>query len=237
MDPLNVDLVLHASERLGSDNVGLSTSGVFVDDIIDKLQGKISDIEVTLDAAPFDYYKARPIGYHEYAGNGLINLKKHGFTVGAQTVLTKNNIVPSVINRLFDWLCENNIDKWSLLRFFPSGRGSKFADLTPTYDEYCEVVKHIKSISQNSSDLFVHFQYLLPNHDSYTLSCRAVKRSFGILPDGTVISCFWALDKDNRPMTEEFNLGRVPFQHINDILTSNKANRWRSCESCKIFSN
>lgn len=41
IDPLNLDVIEYASEKLGSENVGISISGRFVDEeIIEKLKGK-----------------------------------------------------------------------------------------------------------------------------------------------------------------------------------------------------
>lgn len=237
IDPLNIDLIEYASKKLGSENVGISISGRFVDDeLIERLKGKISDVEITLDYIPYVPYSQRPIGYHEYAANAMINLKRNGYKVGAQTVLTNENIKPKMLYKMHEWLEKNDIDEWSLIRFFPSGRGDSFIELTPTYTEYCNAIDYIKKITKDSK-VKVCYQYLLPNHDKYTRSCRAVKKSIGILPNGTVIGCFWALDKDMKPKDEKFVLGRLPYQNINDILKSSNAKQWIDNNSECIFFN
>jgi MoaA/NifB/PqqE/SkfB family radical SAM enzyme len=204
IDPLNADLILYASEKLGKNNIGVSASGAFVtDDLVRNLRDKINEFEITLDYTPFHYYESRPIGYHEYAQNAIFKLKENGIRVGIQTVLTIDNIDRQSLYTLLQWSESFGVDEWSLLRFFPVGRGSKHSQLTPSYSQYCNAVDYLKSISKDSK-VDTHFQYLLPNHSGYTLKCRAVKKSIGILPSGLVVGCFWCLDENMYPKTEDF---------------------------------
>lgn len=236
IDPLNVHLILHASERLGSENVGISTSGAFLtDDVIEKLSGKVRDVEFTLDYLPFRPYKLRPIGYHEYASYSINRLVSRNFRVGVQTVITRENISKKKISEMYNWLIENKVHEWSLLRFFPSGRGMKHSDYVPSHNEYCSIVDYIKKISNNST-LEVSFQYLLPNHDNHTYSCRAVKKSIGILPDGSITACFWALNNEMMPQDDIYYLGSIAKDNIEDILNNYKSKYWKDKEhKCKIF--
>lgn len=236
LNPDHLSLILYASERLGSQNIGISKTGSHLtSEVIAKLAGKINDIELSLDVAPDQPYELRPIGYHTSAADGMLKLKAAGFYVGAQTVLTRQNISEEKIDDLFSWLQKNNIDKWSLLRLFPSGRGKDFQDITPSYDEYCRVVEYIKKIS-DGSNVYVHFQYLLPGHKGYTTNCRAVKRSIGVLHNGYVTACFWDLDENMQPTENQYVLGKIPEEHIDDILLNDKAKYWLDCEhKCKIF--
>ena len=236
IDPLNVDLICYASEKLGKENIGISVSGAFINDkLINKLKDRIHDVEITLDYVPFKPYKLRPVGYHEYAAHAIQKLKRKNIYVGAQTVLTNENIAFEKIDQLFGWLVKNNVDDWRILRFLPSGRGESYRFLTPTHLQYCEAVSYIKKISQKSN-VNISFQYLLPNHDKYTLKCRSVKKSIGILPNGMVTACFWALDRNMIPKDNSFILGKLPDENIKDILTSEKALKWKNnCMNCKIF--
>lgn len=237
IDPLNIDLILYASQKLGPDSVGMSISGMFLtDELIEKLVGKVNDIELTLDYLPYKPYELRPVGYHEYAAHAVTRLVNSGFRVGVQTVITRENIQKKKIYTLYNWLEENKVSEWSLLRFFPSGRAKKFVNCAPSFDEYCDIVDYIKQITWNAKTLKVHFQYLLPNHDQYTINCRAVKKSIGILPDGTVISCFWALNENMAPTDNEFILGKLPEENIESLLSGSKAGYWKlNDHKCKIF--
>ncbi len=235
-NPENFILVEYASKKLGRKNIGVSISGAFLDnELIKRLARLVHDVEITLDCKPYEFYEVRPSGYHEYAAHALKELSKYDVVTGAQTVITRENMSKSKIYELFCWLEKNNIKEWSILRFFPSGRGRKFQSITPTHLEYCEVVNYVKEITSKSS-IDVHFQYLLPNHEKYTLDCRAVKKSIGILPDGDVISCFWALGEKAKIDNEKFKLGNITLQSLEEILNSKNALYWKNdCHKCIIF--
>lgn len=236
IDPLNLDVVLYASEKLGKENVGISVSGAFIDEeIVSKLEGKINDVEMTLDYVPFKPYKSRPIGYHEYTANAVSLLREKNISVGVQTVLTNDNISKEQIKELYDWLIKHNVNGWSLLRYFSSGRGEKFTNIMPSHIQYEKAVDYIKNLTKGGN-VDVHFQYLLPNHSGYTLNCRAVKHSIGILPDGTVTACFWGLNEDMKAIDHKFVLGFVPDMNIYNILQNDKSQYWiNSCNECEIF--
>lgn len=226
IDPCNLDLILYASKKLGSDNIGISTSGIFLTDgDIQKLEGKVKDIELTMDCHPSVKYKFRPDEYHKYAENSIIKLKQHGFFIGVETVLTRGNCSANKLSELFLWLEKNNVNCWSLLRFFPVGRGKKLSDIMLTDHEYCLIVDNIRELTKNSN-LDVHFQYLLPNHSGYTTECRCVKKSIGILPNGMVTACFWGLNDKMLPIDNKFILGHLPSENISDILSNKKSLYW-----------
>ncbi len=235
-NPEHLDLILYASDHLGAKNIGISKTGAYLtDEIMLKLSGKINDIELSLDVAPSEPYPLRPAKYHELAAQGMIKLKSYGIYVGAQTVLTKHNIAKEKVAALFAWLEEHEIDKWSLLRLFPAGRGGQFDNITPSYEEYCQVVEYIQSISKNSK-LNVHFQYLLPGHPNYTTKCRAVKRSVGLLHNGYITACFWDLDEEMMPKDAKYILGKVPDETLEAILSNEKSQYWLSSDNnCRIF--
>ena len=151
-----------------------------------------------------------------------------------QTVLTKDNIDRDILYKLFKWLEKKDLDDWSLLRFFPVGRGKNFYNLTPSFEEYCEVVDYLKSIS-NSTKLNFHFQYLLPNHENYTLDCRALKKSIGILPNGIAVGCFWNFFGNRDTDEDIFYLGKLPEENIKDIFSGERANFWKNSHHKCIF--
>lgn len=235
IDPSNLELIRYASDKLGKENIGISISGAFVDDnVVEMLKDKVNDVEITLDYIPYTFYPLRPVGYHEYAAHAMLKLKKAGIRVGAQTVVTNKNISKEMLFNLFNWLEGNNIDEWSILRFFKSGRGRNNFE-PPSHQQYAEMVDYVRKISEGSK-LKVNFQYLLPNHENYTYNCRAVKKSIGILPDGIVIGCFWALDQNMKPINEDFILGKVPEQNIEDILNNEKSKKFLQQEKkCAFF--
>lgn len=236
IDPLNIEVIKYASKILGKENIGVSTSGMFLtDDVIENIKDYINDVELTLDNVPFEYYELRSMGYHEFVSDVVKRLVDNDITVGIETVLTKKNINEKNIDKLFNWLVKHKVNKWSLLRFFPSGRGKNHVDLVPSHEEYCSVVDYIKKLAVNS-DMEVHFQYLLPNHSGYTNCCRAVKKSIGILPNGVVTSCFWALNENMMPKDDKFYLGKLPEESLEMILNNKESLYWSKNElKCEIF--
>ena len=97
----NLELIKYAGLKLKKENVGISVSGMFFDKKhICGLKKYINDVELTLDIAPFEYYKIRPLGYHEYASNTIKMLKEENVSVGVQTVLTKLNIQKEKMKKL-----------------------------------------------------------------------------------------------------------------------------------------
>lgn len=93
LDPMNLELILYASDKFGAENIGVSTSGAFItDEIAVQLKNKVRDIEVTVDFVPFTGYKYRPIGYHEYTERGIRTLVNHVFHVLKDNYRTHNNL-------------------------------------------------------------------------------------------------------------------------------------------------
>lgn len=147
IDPLNIKIIEYASKTFGKDKIGISISGAFVDDyIIKTLKNSVNEVEITLDYIPFKPYLLRQVGYHEYAANAIQKCVANGIYVGAQTVLTTENIFKDRIDELFLWLINNNVNEWSLLRFFPVGRGSFLSKYEPTKQQYYECVNIYKRL-------------------------------------------------------------------------------------------
>lgn len=68
----------------------------------------------------------------------------------------------------------------------------------------------------------IFFQHSL-NMLEKDISCPAVINSLGILPDGTVIACAWALDKNCFPLNG-FYLGKLPEENIDSVITKARQN-------------
>lgn len=78
----------------------------------------------------------------------------------------------------------------------------------------------------------VDFHYLMPGHEKYTNVCRCVRHSIGILPNGDVVACFWALDCNTGAVDTKFLLGNVKDHSLSEILNSERAHYWSDCEHC-----
>jgi MoaA/NifB/PqqE/SkfB family radical SAM enzyme len=225
INPRNVDLILAASQKLGASNVGLSIPGTFTTpSILKTLSGKVSSVEITLDNVPGVEDRHRPLNYAHYASVAVQRLVDAGFTVGIQTVLRKENMFRDVISELYSHLKILGVNKWSLLRLAPVGRGYSKYERHPSIQDYIEFADVIDGITADSL-LEVHYQYLLPRRRQKSFRCRAVEHSIGISPTGEVSACFWAFKPDGK-LFDQAVLGKLPEQNIEEILRSQKAHKW-----------
>lgn len=232
----NVKLIEKATSILGRDKVGVSTSGSGVDNSTACALSKcVSDVEMTMDSLPGATYPLRPVSYAKSAAIALPLLKKYGVTVGIQTVLAKANSNCEDLEKLYMWLCEHDVDNWSLLRFYPAGRGAAFIEQQLSDDEIADVVRFIQLLDENNTSNKkpkIDFHYTIPGHEKYTTECRCVKKSIGILPDGQVTACFWAVNDSTEITDDKFNLGSVKVSSLAEILNGEKAKYWTNCSHC-----
>ena len=233
-------LIKVMSQKFGKANIGISTSGYGIgENEAEFLASKVSDVEMTMDAVPGVKYPYRQDEYHRMAGQAVKVLKKHGICVGLQTVLTKEHLRnESLLENLLQWMTDNHVDKWSLIRYFSYGRGHRFQNLEMSEEENCQVVSFVKELcnkDRNAPELDIH--YLLPG-SLKDGSCRCVKKSVGILPDGSVTSCFWGLNENGSIKDDRFYLGNLLEKPLSEILQSENAKYWNGyCGDCPILKN
>lgn len=235
----NINLIKTASTILGKDKVGVSCSGININEKVAKeLSGFVSDVEMTMDSLPGIAYKLRPLSYANAAAKAVPRLKKAGVVVGIQTVLAQSNSSEQALRALYDWLCKNNVDNWSLLRFYPSGRGADYPEEWLSDEECLRVVKFIQRMdveNPSANKPKIDFHYTMPGHEKHTNMCRCVKKSIGILPNGKVTACFWAVNGATEITHEKFYLGDVREQTLVEILHGEKAKYWTSgCHNCEL---
>jgi len=229
-------LLTELSGVLGVEKLGVSCSGVNIDkDLASFLGRTVHDVEMTMDVVPHHPYKLRPAGYSVAAAKAVAFLKEAGCEVGLQTVAsTCNNSYEDAL-AVFAWVCNNGVDNWSILRFFPSGRGAAYPEAAMT-DAQCEAYVHMVQEMVDSLPVSrkpeVDFHYLMPGHKKYTNVCRCVRHSIGILPNGDVVACFWALDSSTGAVAPKFLLGNVRDNSLLEILNGEKARFWSDCEHC-----
>lgn len=236
-DKTHLTLIDELSKKLGKEYVGISTSGFKIDkdeEIAKFLSTRVHDVEMTMDAIPGIHYCYREDAYHETAGNAAKNLKKAGIYTGLQTVLTREHMEhQELLIGLRDFMVENKIDEWSIIRYYPSGRGEHFKNLAMTDEENRNLVNKISNMCKGTGiNLDIH--YLLPGSKKDS-QCRCVKKSIGILPDGNVTACFWGLDDSGSIKDSKFYLGNLLEQPLSEILESKNAMYWKSyCGGCPL---
>lgn len=229
-DLRNLDIAEEISHILGKENVGISSSGYGISpSVAARLSSIVHDVELTMDTPPGVPYRLRPLEYAKAAARAVPLLKENNIYTGIQTVLAKSNGTKENLEALYHWLCKNQVDEWSLLRFFPSGRGADFQEEALDDEKLIKIVHMIQEMdARNPSSVKprLHFHYTIKGHDCYTTECRCVKKSIGIFPNGDVTACFWASDRNTHISNDIFHLGNVRTETLSQILLNSKALYW-----------
>lgn len=232
----NFLVVQEASRLLGRENVGLSISGFGVtDERAKRLSDVVHDCEMTMDTLPGVPYALRPDGYPKAAAAAVPLLKKYGIEVGVQTVLTISNTNEQNLRDLYRYLCELGVDNWSFIPFYPSGRGAQYPEQSLSFEEQLRAVRFVRELTAGNpgSGPKVDFHYTMPESGK-DITCRCVRKSVGILYDGTVVSCFWGVDGGGEPLPK-FLLGSMKTQEFSEILRGPKAKYWAACpHGCEL---
>lgn len=235
----NILVIEKAAAILGKDKVGISSSGFNItDSVAERLSHCISDCEMTMDVVPGQAYKLRPTGYAIAASRAIPHLQKYGIGTGIQTVLARSNCTEENLKNLYTYLCEVGVDNWSLLKFYPSGRGASYSEEALTDAEEAWVVNFIKNLDYNNPNTkkpAIDFHYTMKGHVKSSSECRCVRKSIGIMPDGAVTSCFWAVDSNTGIIDTKYLLGSVKESSLAEVITSEKAAYWMYCShECEL---
>lgn len=209
-------------------NVSMTSKGVINRDRIETLK-KVDAVELTLDVLAPHPNSHRPKGFDSISMEAIKTLNEAGVKVRAVTVLHSEAITQTRLQEVYDWLCENGIPEWSVLKPFRVGRGLNFHKHFPDDDACIEALKFLRKMNGYTKIAPQHVLDVLCG----TRKCHAAMESIGILPDGTVTACAWALDTNCRPFPN-FHLGRLPDDNLTELLERARnelgyANRSTSC--------
>lgn len=237
-DPLfyqeDFKIIEEATKMFPKDMISVSTTGYDFNLEKINLLKKVGKAEFTLDYFDSSLDKSRQKGYNNSSMNAIELCVKNGIDVSAVTVL--NNLTVDInqdfnnLNRIFQWLCETKVPEWDILLFLPVGVAQfNYSKYLLSKKEILLVVDYLKSLKGFTKIVFQHsFDVMMG-----CLNCRAGVETFGILPDGTVSACAWALDYNCQPY-DGFKLGKVPEQSLEDILTSTSKS-WNGCKNCRTI--
>lgn len=216
-DPLYYDedfrVVEQTTHWLPSRKIGVSMTGSKITDAKIELLKKVGVVEFTLDNMPEE---KNPFHPSEYSLASMVAMKKCiavGIKTRAITVLYSATIAKKNLEKVYCWLCENNIPEWELLRFYPIGRAAKIVEIIPSNSEYLKAMKFLRGLHGFTKIFFQHSLRILEG----TVKCPAVVDSIGILPDGQVTACAWAIDENCCPL-EGFRLGKLPEDDLDEML-------------------
>lgn len=236
-DPLYYEedffIVKQATEWLSIDKIGVSMTGkgIITKERIDILK-KVNIVEITFDCLPDWDRSCRPEGYNLSSMNLLKNLVEAGVKVRAVTILHKGTIQRCNLKSVYKWLCDNGIQEWDIIKLCPVGRTRKIDFLISCDSDYCEAVNFISNLDGSTKVVFQHTFGIMKKQRK----CHAAVKSIGILPDGTVTACAWALDDRCRPLSG-FYIGRLPEDDLDEILfkARNELNYSTRSENCRIL--
>ena len=234
----HLPLLERLSANLGRENLGISCSGAYIDnDLARRLAPLVADVEMTMDAHPDHDFSWRPRGYHKTAAQAAAALLDAGIETGLQTVTTTEHKKSGLLEDLYGWICAAGVSNWSILKFFPSGRGVAYPDLELSDEDCREIIARIRDMDAANTSAVkpkIDIHYLMPGSEK-PVACRCVKRSIGILPDGRVTSCFWGIDRAGAFLNDKFYLGNLVRENLQDVLSGDRARYWLDyCGDCAV---
>ncbi len=216
-DPLFYDddraVVRRATEMFPREQLSISGTGLKLNADAVALMRKVDSVEFTVDYLSDDEILHRPTGYIRSSIGAIEKLANIGINIAAVTVLYGPFTSLDRLEEIYNWLCGHNVREWSVLRFYPVGRGMDFANLMISDRDYLRIVEHVQSFVGPTKVVVQHSLRVLQG----TYRCHAAVETMGILPDGTVTSCAWALDKTCQPL-ENFRIGKLPEEDLDGIL-------------------
>jgi MoaA/NifB/PqqE/SkfB family radical SAM enzyme len=203
---------------------------------------KIKELNFTFDGTPDPDNPLRPA---TYAATNLRKAKQfaaEGVITRAECPLSAQNLEPAALERIYLQLRDAGIDKFLLMRLFPSGRGEFVREAIPTNLQYKRAIATLRSIEAEYGGPEVKLQCALRwlEGPSVVNPCDAITESFGLMWDGTLLGSPWAISKSGRPVDQAWVLGNLAENTLTEILASEKVERLRSRAaenhgSCKMF--
>ena len=180
---------------------------------------KTGKVEFTLDNLPGTINPLRPKGYNVATMKTMLNLLKYGINASAVTTLHKYTTSKENLTAIYKWLCKNKVKTWSILKFYPVGRGTKAEHLTLSKNTYLEIMEFLRGLRGYTNIAFQHSMRVMEN----TYKCHAAMETVGVLPDGRVTACAWALDEKCNPL-ENFHIGKLPEDDFDEMLKNARRN-------------
>ena len=212
-------VVEEATKLLPPEKVNVSMTGCGLTRAKVELLKKVNMVEFTLDNLPEILNPFRPQGFNLASMKAMKKLVEAGVKVSAVTILYANTIPSENLRGIYDWLCKNGIQEWDILKYYPVGRGEGSADFAPTKDDYLAVINLLRSFNGSTHISFQHSLKVIEGN----AKCHAAVNSFGILPDGQVTACAWALHEGGSPF-EDFKIEKLPEEDLDEILRRARTN-------------
>lgn len=250
-DPLacleNYLLIKKAAEMFGKENVSVTSTGHSLARYpLEELAKHIGTFEFTYDEPDSCGVEVRPKGYN--AINILWAGRMHalGVKTKCQIPLHSNNISTEGIREIYQRLTDSKIDEVLLMRTFPVGRGLNFLKNKPVdlqSADYMAAISEFKSLEYRKGGPKVRVQCALKHlfsEEHAANPCDLMQSSFGINSKGQLLLSAWATNPVGLPLAEEFILGDLSKQSIDEIENTERFVRYKARLNenfghCKIF--
>jgi MoaA/NifB/PqqE/SkfB family radical SAM enzyme len=222
-DPLLFDedrkVIEYASKKIGKENIMISGTGYnFNGDKLEFLKKYAGSIAFTIDRLPWINDPIRPRNYSLDSLNALEKCTYTDISTKISTVL-RSDVSVKELENLGDLIKRYPIVGWNLLRLHLAGRARSYPNVLPSDSFYRHVHRLAVKIKDRDIPSF---------HHSFKNECEAYKNMIGILPDGKVLACCWALDRNGNPVNDKFVLGKLPEQNLSEILNSDSTKVWKN---------
>jgi MoaA/NifB/PqqE/SkfB family radical SAM enzyme len=240
--PENLEVIAEAAERFGREKLTITATSAGVGEAeAALLPSIIGHFNFTFDGEA-QSGSSRP---RRYAAANLQTgrrMAEAGVSVRAELPLTRANVAPDELTRIYEDLRDNGIGQLLAMRLFPVGRGEAHEDQVPSPAEYLEAIRHLRGLERTGGPR-VRLQCALRHlegSESDSNPCNAVTASFGIAPDGTLLRSAWAIDRRGKPLDPTWVLGNVARAHLSEILDTPQVREMRSRADenhghCKVF--
>lgn len=222
-DPLfcedDIKVLEKAVSIMPAEKIDVSMTGTALDQRKINILKKVGKAEFTLDNLPGVVNPLRPKGYNIATMEVMMQLLEYDINASAVTTLHKYTMSKENLIAIYKWLCENKVKTWSILKFYPVGRGTKNGHLILSKDVYLEIMEFLRGLKGYTDIVFQHSMRVLENN----YKCHAGVETVGVLPDGRVTACAWALDEKCNPL-ENFYIGKLPEDDFEDMLKNARQN-------------
>jgi MoaA/NifB/PqqE/SkfB family radical SAM enzyme len=218
----NLDVVREAARRFGRGAITITATGAGIDEeALTELPALIGHFNFTFDSAGTGPNRPRA-----YAASNLRTgerLARAGVAVRAELPLTRSNTSRKELTRIYERLRKSGIEQMLAMRLFPVGRGAGLQDQVPSPREYLSAIGVLRELEMRYGGPRVRLQCALRHLEPDPKAgnpCNAVKESFGIMPDGTLLRSAWALDRRGKPLDPSWVLGNVAETPLPRLLDS-----------------
>lgn len=226
--PEGIELLEMLVARIGRQNVTLTITGAGLERAsIARVAAMISELNFTFNAAsPADAF-TRPSNYAAMNLQLAKRFQQLGVRVRAECPLTNVTAEPEHLERLYRTLADAEIDTLLVMRQFNVGRGTVRPEVIPTKAEYLEAIRTLRRLEAAGNGPRIKLQCALRHLEGTAPGapnpCDLGVRSYGLMPDGTLLASPWAYSKSGKPLDESWVMGNLAQTPLGAILRSPKA--------------